>query len=430
MQTNVVGKKLTVPMAISNIFKYKKEHGNVAVPNKEPHKQLRRWIVHAKATSKKIIEQGSVNPKFTLPNLKLLNELGIIQLPPNFKLKETTTSMSEKNKEKKKKTTKEPPKAAKAQGARATVSRVSVAVPKKNITTTRPKAKAPIQPKIKLKRAPKKISSAPRATAKASIEPKKILQTPSMSTHVSSPPTRVSPRLAATASDILQTPSMSTQVASQPTRTSPRLKATASNISHQQGTSFFSVLNNPFSKVELTPAHMLPFSSSLLPAVSGSNVESNPSEFPSPHTRLTFNRIKELAYSQTTANPHPSPATVNRMESAHPKPFCPSPPMPTASPTLLDTKVAAATDLLAVATSHIPLELPFESVGLRTRQRSQSSSEISMEPRTVAAIGDLSSGIKCKRVAPPRKANKGSTKKGATKKGANKKGAKDVVSKK
>jgi hypothetical protein len=246
MKTNVVEKKLTVPVAISRIFKYKKEHGNVAVPNKEPHKQLHRWIVHAKATSKKIIAQGSGNPKFTLPNLKLLNELGTIQLPPNFKLKETTTTMSAKKKEKKK-TTKEPPKAAKLQGARTTVPRVSVAVPKKNITTPRPKAKAPIQPKIKLKMAPKKISSAPRATAKASIEPKKILQTPLMSTQVSSPPTRTSPRLAATASNILQTPSMSTQVSSPPTRTSPRLAATVSNISHQQGTSFFlfSTIHSP-----------------------------------------------------------------------------------------------------------------------------------------------------------------------------------------
>jgi hypothetical protein len=102
--------------------------------------------------------------------------------------------------------------------------------------------------------------------------------------------------------------------------------------------------------------------------------------------------------------------------------------MPAASPTFLDTKVVAATDLLAVATTHVPLELPFKSVGLRTRQRSQASSEIAMEPRTVAAIGDLSSGIKCKRVAPPHKANKGATKKVATKTGANKKGAKDVVS--
>jgi hypothetical protein len=34
MQTNVVEQKLKVPMAISRIFKYKKEHGNVAVPNK------------------------------------------------------------------------------------------------------------------------------------------------------------------------------------------------------------------------------------------------------------------------------------------------------------------------------------------------------------------------------------------------------------
>jgi hypothetical protein len=38
------------------------------------------------------------NPKFTLPTLKLLNELGIIQLPPNFKLKETTAAMSAKKK--------------------------------------------------------------------------------------------------------------------------------------------------------------------------------------------------------------------------------------------------------------------------------------------------------------------------------------------
>jgi hypothetical protein len=51
-----------------------------------------------------------------------LNELGIIKLPPNFKLKETTTTMYAKKK--KKKTTKEPPKAAKSQGAQATVSRV------------------------------------------------------------------------------------------------------------------------------------------------------------------------------------------------------------------------------------------------------------------------------------------------------------------
>jgi hypothetical protein len=103
--------------------------------------------------------------------------------------------------------------------------------------------------------------------------------------------------------------------------------------------------------------------------------------------------------------------------------------MPAASPILLDTKVSAATDLLEVATTHIPLESPFESVGLGARQRSQASSEIAMEPRTVAVIGDLSSGIKCKRVASPRKANKGATKKVATSKGANKKGEKDIVSK-
>jgi hypothetical protein len=185
MQTNVVGAKLTVSVAISNIFKYKKEHGNISVPNKEPHKQLRRWITHVKAASKKIIEQGSGNQNFTLPKLKLLNGLGIIKLPSNLKLKETTTTKSANKKETKKKTTtttksankketkkkttKVPPK-AKAQGARATVSRVSVVAPKKNSTAPRPKANAPIQPKIKLKMAPKKISSATRAKANASIQ--------------------------------------------------------------------------------------------------------------------------------------------------------------------------------------------------------------------------------------------------------------------
>jgi hypothetical protein len=162
MQTNVVEQKLTVPIAISRIFKYKKEHGNIAVPNREPHMQLRRWIVHAKATSKKIIAQGSGNPKFTLPYLKLLHELGIIQLPPNFKLLEKTTTMSATKKEKMKKTSKAPPKA-------------------KSTSRPKAKAKAPIQPKMKLKIAPKKISSAPGATEKASIGQKKILQTPSKS---------------------------------------------------------------------------------------------------------------------------------------------------------------------------------------------------------------------------------------------------------
>jgi hypothetical protein len=66
--------------------------------------------------SKKFFEQGSGNPNFTLPKLKLLNELGIIKLPSNCKLKETTITKSAKKKETKKKTTNVPPK-AKAQGA-------------------------------------------------------------------------------------------------------------------------------------------------------------------------------------------------------------------------------------------------------------------------------------------------------------------------
>jgi hypothetical protein len=183
LQANVVGDKLTVPVAISNIFKYKKEHGNISIPNKEPHKQLHRWITHTKYVSKNIIEQGNGNPNFTLPNLKLLNELGIIKLPSKFNLKETTTQKAAKKKETKKKMTKVPPK-AKAQGARATVSRVSVVAPKKKITAPRPKANAPIQPKMKLKTAPKKKITAPRAKAKAPIEPKNKLKTPLTSTQV------------------------------------------------------------------------------------------------------------------------------------------------------------------------------------------------------------------------------------------------------
>jgi hypothetical protein len=101
-------------------------------------------------------------------------------------------------------------------------------------------------------------------------------------------------------------------------------------------------------------------------------------------------------------------------ESAHPSRFHPSPPMPAASHTLTDTK---------------EVELPLESVGLRTRQQSQPSSDAATEPLTVAAIGDLAAGIKIKRVASSRKVNKGATKKVATTKGANKKGARNVVSK-
>jgi hypothetical protein len=186
----------------------------------------------------------SMQTNFTLPNLKLLNELGIIKLPSNFKLKETTTANYVNKKEMKKKMTKVPPK-AKAQDTRATVSRVSVVAPKKKITAPRPKANTPIQPKMKLKMAPKKISSAPRAKAKASIEPKKILQNPLTSN----------------------------QVPSQPTRTYPRRVATAIDVSYQQGTSFHSVHNNPFSKLKSMPAQMYPLSSSLLPEGGGSNVE-------------------------------------------------------------------------------------------------------------------------------------------------------------
>jgi hypothetical protein len=87
--------------------------------------------------------------------------------------------------------------------------------------------------------------------------------------------------------------------------------------------------------------------------------------------------------------------------------------MPAASHTLTDTN---------------GVELHFESVGFRTRQRAQPSSDVATEPLTVAAIDDLAAGIKSKRVASTRKVNKAATKKGATMKGANKKGARNVVS--
>jgi hypothetical protein len=55
-QANVVGAKLTVPVEISKILKYKKENGNTSIPKKESYKQLRCWITRAKNASKKIIE--------------------------------------------------------------------------------------------------------------------------------------------------------------------------------------------------------------------------------------------------------------------------------------------------------------------------------------------------------------------------------------
>jgi hypothetical protein len=149
------------------------------------------------------------------------------------------------------------------------------------------------------------------------------------------------------------------------------------------------------------------------------------------HSRDRHTRLKKVSYTHRTPSAHPSPEILTRMEeSAHPSRFHPSPPMSAASHTLTETKVASATNILVVDTTLIPVELPIESVGLRTRQRSQPSSDVATEPLTVATIGDLSAGIKIKRVAFPRKANKGATKKVATMKGANKKGAKDVVSKK
>jgi hypothetical protein len=70
MQYNVVGAKLTVGVAISQIFRYQKENGNIKVPMQDPYKQIHRWIVHAKTEAKKIFKEGKGHPQFTLPHLK------------------------------------------------------------------------------------------------------------------------------------------------------------------------------------------------------------------------------------------------------------------------------------------------------------------------------------------------------------------------
>jgi hypothetical protein len=111
---------------------------------------IHNWITHANNASKKIIQEANGNSNFTLPNLKLLHKLGIIKFPTNFKLKETAIRKAATNEETKNKMTQVPPK-AKAHGALAIVSRVSVVPRLKKIRTACPKAKALIQPKNKMK---------------------------------------------------------------------------------------------------------------------------------------------------------------------------------------------------------------------------------------------------------------------------------------
>jgi hypothetical protein len=84
-QRNVVGKRYTVAIAISAIHKYEKEHGHIKVNKMEdPHRY--RWIMHVKAVSATIIEEGYGNGKFTLPHFISLHKLGLIVLPHKFKL--------------------------------------------------------------------------------------------------------------------------------------------------------------------------------------------------------------------------------------------------------------------------------------------------------------------------------------------------------
>jgi hypothetical protein len=84
-QRNVVCKRYTVETAIFSIHKYEKEDGHIKV-NKTADPHLYRWIIHAKAVSTTIIEQGHGNVKFTLPHLISLHKLGLIVIPHNFKL--------------------------------------------------------------------------------------------------------------------------------------------------------------------------------------------------------------------------------------------------------------------------------------------------------------------------------------------------------
>jgi hypothetical protein len=88
-QRTVVGKRYTVATAIFAIHKYEKEHGHFKVKKMEdPH--LYCWIIHAKAVSTTIIEQGHGNKEFTLPHLISLHKLGLIVLPHKFKLQPKT----------------------------------------------------------------------------------------------------------------------------------------------------------------------------------------------------------------------------------------------------------------------------------------------------------------------------------------------------
>jgi hypothetical protein len=85
-----------VTTAISAIYKYEKEHGRIKVNNKEdPH--LYRWIMNTNAVSTTIIDQGYGNDKFTLPHLMSLHKMGLIILPPKFKLQPELTQKGTKS---------------------------------------------------------------------------------------------------------------------------------------------------------------------------------------------------------------------------------------------------------------------------------------------------------------------------------------------
>jgi hypothetical protein len=276
MQRNVVGDKVTVAVAISQIFKYQQEHGNIKVPKKDPYKQLHCWIVHAKTVSKKIIKEEEGNPQFTMPHLKSLNKLGLANLSTQFKFKDKPTTP----KATKKKTVKAPPK-AKA----PFVAKFLVAPPKKK----------------------KKSVAAQTKAAAIFLQPK-------------DPPKKK-------------------KVPSPPTRTSPRRPPISITTPHREGSSFHSIYNNPFTTQHTSrPFQALSLASSILapglPSPTVTNVALSSSittaALPTPNvTNVALSSsitAEPLQQGAPTTLTEQNITTIRRMERlSHPRPSPPSP---------------------------------------------------------------------------------------------------------
>jgi hypothetical protein len=234
MQPYVVGAKLTVIMAISQIFKYERDHGTVEIPKKDSYRQLHHWILNAKTTAKKNIKEGKRNPEFIMPLLRLLNKLGLIQLTPPFKFKDTPTTPKAT---KKKKTVKAPLK------GKAIVTRSVALLTKKKSLAAQTKSKAATIVKAE---AQTKANAQPKATSK--------------------------------------------KLPSQPTRMSPCRTKALQMYPHCEGTSFHSVINNPSNNYQhaYRPFCQLPSSivAAALPTTNVAFEASTPDELPTPNVAI------------------------------------------------------------------------------------------------------------------------------------------------